>query len=79
MTDEETYTVTVPTMHIIEVQRLAKERPIDIAIVSCKSYDTEWCATLIRPYLSDQGYVVSAQNSDVSVRKALKAIGMARS
>jgi 2-dehydropantoate 2-reductase len=63
MTDEETYTVTVPTMHITEVQRLAKERPIDIAIVSSKSYDTEWWATLIRPYLSAQGYVVSAQNS----------------
>jgi 2-dehydropantoate 2-reductase len=63
MTDEETYTVTIPTMHITEVQRLSKERPIDIAIVSCKSYDTEWCATLIRPYLSAQGYVVSAQNS----------------
>jgi len=27
MTDEETYTVQVPTMHITEVQRLSKERP----------------------------------------------------
>ena len=63
MTDEETYTVQVPTMHITEVQRLSKERPIDIAIISSKSYDTEWCTVLIRPYLSAQGYVVSAQNS----------------
>jgi len=63
MTDEEEYTVQVPTMHITEVQSIAKQRPIDIAIVSCKSYDTEWCTTLIRPYLSAQGFVVSAQNS----------------
>jgi 2-dehydropantoate 2-reductase len=63
MTDEETCTVAVPTLHITEVQRLSKERPIDIAIVSSKSYDTEWCAVLIRPYLATGGYVVSAQNS----------------
>jgi 2-dehydropantoate 2-reductase len=63
MTGEETCTVAVPTMHITEVQRLSKERPIDIAIVASKSYDTEWCTVLIRPYLSAQGYVVSAQNS----------------
>lgn len=63
MTDEETCTVAVPTMHITEVQRLAKERPIDIAIVSSKSYDTEWCTALVRPYLAAGGYVVSAQNS----------------
>ena len=29
-------------MHLTEMQRLAKERPIDIAMVSIKSYDTEW-------------------------------------
>jgi 2-dehydropantoate 2-reductase len=50
-------------MHITEVQRLAKERPVDIAIVASKSYDTEWCTVLVRPYLSAGGYVVSAQNS----------------
>jgi glycine/D-amino acid oxidase-like deaminating enzyme len=49
MTDEETYTVQVPTMHLTEVQSLSKQQPIDIAIVSSKSYDTEWSATLIRP------------------------------
>jgi 2-dehydropantoate 2-reductase len=63
MTDEESCTVAVPTMHVTEVQRLSKERPIDIAIVSSKSYDTGWCAALIRPYLSEAGFVVSAQNS----------------
>ncbi|GGI27305.1 MULTISPECIES: ketopantoate reductase family protein [Bradyrhizobium] len=63
MRDEETCIVSVPTMHLTEVQSLSRQRPIDIAIISSKSYDTEWCTTLIRPYLSPQGYVVSAQNS----------------
>ncbi|CAO3436422.1 hypothetical protein [Azospirillum doebereinerae] len=63
MTDGESHTVSVPTMHITEVQSLSKQRPIDIAIVASKSYDTEWCTVLIKPYLSAQGYVVSAQNS----------------
>jgi 2-dehydropantoate 2-reductase len=77
MTDEETYTVQVPTMHITEVQRLSKERPIDIAIVSSKSYDTEWCAVLIRPYLSAQGYVVSAQNS-INEETIARVVGWGR-
>ena len=42
MTDEENYIVQVPAIHLTEVQGIAKQRPIDIAIVSCKSYDTEW-------------------------------------
>jgi 2-dehydropantoate 2-reductase len=63
MTDEESCIVEVPTMHLTEVQSLSRQRPIDIAIIACKSYDTEWCTLLIRPYLSEQGYVVSAQNS----------------
>ena len=33
MTDEETCTVQVPTMHLTEVQSLKKEKPIDIAFV----------------------------------------------
>jgi 2-dehydropantoate 2-reductase len=77
MTDEETYTVPVPTMHLTEVQGLSKQRPIDIAIVSCKSYDTEWCTTLIRPYLSAQGYVVSAQNS-INEETIARVVGWGR-
>ena len=34
MTDEETCTVRLPTMHLTEVQSLSKQRPIDIAFVS---------------------------------------------
>ncbi|MEL0003556.1 MAG: 2-dehydropantoate 2-reductase [Rhodospirillales bacterium] len=63
MTDEESYVVQLPTMHLTEVQSIARQTPIDIAIVSCKSYDTEWMTGLIRPYLSGQGYIVSAQNA----------------
>src|SRR5229473_3355988 len=49
-------------LHLTEVQHLAKERPIDIAFISVKSYDTEWAATMIRQYLAPTGYVVSLQN-----------------
>ena len=54
MTDEETCTVRLPTMHLTEVQSLSQQQPIDIAIVSSKSYDTEWSTVLIRPYLVDR-------------------------
>ena len=50
------------TLHLTEVQHLAKERPVDIAFISMKSYDTEWATTMIRQYLAPTGYVVSLQN-----------------
>ena len=62
MTEEETRTVPVNAMNLTDVQRIAREAPIDIAFISVKSYDTEWAATLIAPYLSARGVVVSAQN-----------------
>ena len=63
LTDEEKITVkAAKTMHLTEVQSLAKGRPIDIAFVAMKSYDTEWAATLIKPYLAPNGFVVSLQN-----------------
>jgi 2-dehydropantoate 2-reductase len=63
MTDEERFVVTTAkTMHLTEVQSLAKQPPIDIAFISVKSYDTEWATMLIRPYLAPDGYVVSLQN-----------------
>jgi 2-dehydropantoate 2-reductase len=77
MTDEETYTVRVPTMHLTEVQSISKQKPIDIAIVAVKSYDTEWATMLIRPYLSAQGFVVSAQNS-INEEKIASVVGWGR-
>jgi 2-dehydropantoate 2-reductase len=62
MTAAERRTVKVTAMHLTEVQSLAKQRPIDIAFVSVKSYDTVWATRLIRPYLAPGGCVVSMQN-----------------
>ena len=62
MTPEECITVQVPTMHLTEMQSFAKQRPIDIAIVAVKSYDTIWATTMIAQYLAPGGYVVSLQN-----------------
>lgn len=57
----EEYTVQVPCMHLHEVQSLDKD-PVDIAFISTKSYDTEWAAAMIKPYLKPDGFVVSLQN-----------------
>jgi 2-dehydropantoate 2-reductase len=62
LTPEETHAIKVHALHITEVQRFCKERPVDIAFVCVKSYDTEWATHLIKPYLAPDGYVVSLQN-----------------
>ena len=49
-------------MHLTEVQSLSKQKPVDIAFASVKSYDTEWATMLISSYLASNGYVVSLQN-----------------
>jgi 2-dehydropantoate 2-reductase len=36
--------------------------PFDIAFIAVKSYDTVWATELIKPYLTDTGYVVTVQN-----------------
>jgi 2-dehydropantoate 2-reductase len=62
LTAEEKFTVKgVEILHLTEVQSLAK-KPIDVAMVAMKSYDTLWATALIAPYLSEQGFVVSLQN-----------------
>ena len=62
ITAEESLVAHPRTLHLTEVQQLAKERPIDIAFISMKSYDTEWATIMIRQYLAPSGYVVSLQN-----------------
>jgi 2-dehydropantoate 2-reductase len=57
------FAVPVNALHVHEAQALSRQRPIDIAFITCKSYDTAWAATLIRPYLSANGFVVSLQNA----------------
>src|SRR6267143_2797749 len=49
-------------LRVTNAQQFAKERPVDIAFVCMKSYDTAWATTLIRQYLAPDGYVVSLQN-----------------
>ncbi len=62
MTAEEHCLVQVPALHLTEVQSIARQRPIDIAFVSVKSYDTVWATAMIAQYLAEGGYVVSLQN-----------------
>src|SRR6516164_6366980 len=62
MTQEEYVCARPKTMHLTEAQQLAKEKPIDIAMVAVKSYDTAWATMLIAQYLAPDGYVVSLQN-----------------
>jgi 2-dehydropantoate 2-reductase len=56
------FTVPVRALHVTDAQQLAKEKPVDIAFVCMKSYDTAWATMLIRQYLAPDGYVVSLQN-----------------
>jgi len=51
----------VTALHLHDMQRLI-HRPADIAIISTKSFDTEWAARAIAQYLTPGGYVVSMQN-----------------
>ncbi len=62
VTPEEGCTVRVDAIHLTELQGFSRQRPVDIAIVAVKSYDTEWATTMIRQYLAEGGYVVSLQN-----------------
>jgi len=56
------HVVRVNALHISDVQSLVR-KPVDVAIIATKSFDTSWVARLIRDYLSPGGFVVSMQNS----------------
>src|SRR6266702_4504676 len=56
------FIVPVRALHLTDVQRLAREKPVDIAFVCMKSYDTDWATMLIGQYLAPDGFVVSLQN-----------------
>lgn len=61
-TPGEAFTVPVRALHVCDVPQLAREAPFDAAFICPKSYDTEWAAQLIRPYLAHDGFAVSLQN-----------------
>jgi 2-dehydropantoate 2-reductase len=56
------FSVPVRALHLTDVQQLSKEKPVDIAFICTKSYDTAWATMLISQYLAPDGYVVSLQN-----------------
>jgi 2-dehydropantoate 2-reductase len=56
------FAVAVRALHVTDVQKLAREAPVDIAFVCMKSYDTAWATMMIAQYLAADGYVVSLQN-----------------
>ena len=70
------HTVPVRALHLTDVQGLTRH-PVDIAIVSTKSYDTAWAATMVRQYLAPEGYVVSLQNS-INEEQIARAVGWGR-
>ena len=60
--DVPVFTAKVRAMHLTDVQQFVKEKPIDLAFVCVKSYDTAWATAFISQYLSPNGFVVSLQN-----------------
>src|SRR6202047_1642131 len=56
------FSVPVRALHVTDAQQLAKEKPVDIAFVCMKSYDTAWATMMIKQYLAPDGYCVSLQN-----------------
>lgn len=77
MSEAERRTIKVNAMHLTEVQNLAKQRPIDIAFISVKSYDTIWATMMIRQYLSPGGCVISMQNC-INEERVASVVGWGR-
>ncbi len=77
MTPEERMTQKVNAIHLTEVQQLAKQKPIDIAFISVKSYDTVWATQMIAQYLSASGCVVSMQNC-INEERVASVVGWGR-
>jgi len=55
------YQIDVRAHHIHELASMRQK--FDVVFLTSKSYDTRWLGQLILPYLSDDGFVVSVQNS----------------
>jgi len=62
LADRDNFIQPVTALHVCDVQRLARERPIDMALIAVKGYDTAWATALIEPYLCAQGIAASVQN-----------------
>lgn len=66
----------VEALHVGEVQSLLA-RPVDIAMICTKSYDTVWATSLIEPYLAPTGYVLSVQNG-INEERIASVVGWER-
>ena len=62
MTPAEKLSIPVRALNVCDVQQFCKEKPIDIAFICVKSYDTEWAVHLVKPYMAPDGFFVSLQN-----------------
>jgi 2-dehydropantoate 2-reductase len=69
-------TARLNALHIHEVQTLVR-RPVDVAFIAMKSYDTEWATLLIRDYLSTSSYAVSLQNG-INEERIARHLGWGR-
>jgi len=76
-TPVERHTVPVNVLHITDVQGLVRQKPVDIAFVAVKSYDTVWATQLILPYLAPDGFVVSLQNC-INEERIAERVGWGR-
>lgn len=61
--------VAVRALDVGEVQSLYP-RPVDVAFVCVKLYDTDWATALVAPYLAPSGFVVTMQNGLIEERVA---------
>lgn len=50
-------------IHLHENERLARSKPFDIGFICVKAYDSAWAAQLVNRFVSEDGYLVSAQNT----------------
>jgi len=69
-------TARVHALHVHEVQSLL-EKPIDVAFVTVKSYDTEWATLLVRDYLATSAFAVSLQNG-INEERIARHLGWGR-
>ena len=57
---QEGFTAPVRALHLSEVSALREK--FDVVFLSVKSYDTNWAAHFIEPYLKPDSFVLPAQN-----------------
>lgn len=62
MDEVDCFTQPVRALHLCDVPQLAREAPFDACFLAVKSYDTDWAAAMVLPYLAPEGCIVSLQN-----------------